>query len=448
MAGLGETTDPRELIPGEPEKITEDLRAIAANIAKLGEVGDALADVDPGQWTGDAADAFRETFSEEPSNWFDAADLLSQGGQALADYGGTLVWAQAEAQRAIQMYTAAQAVSRAALGQYYERMSQASAAERLFTPFQDPGEELAQEAQDVLDNARARLSSVGDSVAQAFGMKPDGQGVFTKEIGKEYQFGTDRDEEDGGRGRGYHGHWGLTDESDGMLHDTIGDTLEALGFDLGERTYEASAGVDLLGGSADGEFESGPWSGSGHVEGSVLGAGASAGVTVSSMAVNAEANAEAYLAKGSAEGEVKLGDHAGASGSADAMVGAEAGAHGNLGVTGLQGSVGAFAGAKVEGQASAEVAGVNAGVHASAQAGIGAEASGQVGMGDDGKFHLSASLGVSLGIGGSVGFDIAIDPQEVIDTVHDVADDVSDFATDVGHGIENAADAVTDFLGF
>lgn len=445
MAELGETTDPRELIPGEPEQITNDLREVIGNIEKLATIGKTLRGTDPSTWTGEAADTFRSAFAQEPPKWFDVADLLSQGGQALADYADVLVWAQSEAQRAIELYTAAQAVSRAALGQYYARMSQASDAERLFTPFRDPGEGMARVAQEVLDNARSRLAATGDSVAEAFGVKSDGYGGFKEE---EREYGDKGGWQRVRGGRSYRGHWGPTDESDGMLHDKIGETLQALGFDIDERTSESAAGVDVLHGGIGGGFGSGPWSGSGELEGSLFGAGASAGATVSSMAISGEANAEAYLATGSAEGDVKLGDHAGVSGSGNAIVGAEAGVHGNVGLTGAQGGVEAFVGGKAEVEGGAEVAGVNAGVHASVQAGLGAEASGQVGMGDDGKFHLSASVGVTLGIGGSVGFDVAIDPQEVVDTVKDVVDDVGDFASDAAHGIENAADAVADFLGF
>ncbi|TNC22474.1 putative T7SS-secreted protein [Amycolatopsis alkalitolerans] len=444
-AELGQTTDPRELIPGQPEQIANDLRDLVANIAKIGTVGDGLRGVDPGQWTGQGADVFRDVFGQEPPKWFSAVDLVSRGGQALADFGDVLTWGQSEAQRAIEMYTQAVAASRAAADQYNVRATQASAAGQTLAPFQDPGAGPAQAAQDVLANARDRVTAVGGAVAQAFGV---GKRAPEKKWDPGKQQWVDRNGWQTGRGgKSYGGNWG-GEQSDGMFHDLVGDTLKALGFDIGERTYAASAGVDLLDGSLEGQFQSGPWSGSGKLEGSVVGADAGAGATVSALGVSAGASAEAYLAEGSAEGEVKLGEHAGVSGSAESMIGAEAAARGNIGLTGAQGSAEAFAGGKLEGQASAEAAGVSAGVHGEVSYGIGAEAGGQVGMGDDGKFHLSASLGVTLGVGGSVGFDVAIDPAEVVDTVDDVADDVGEFASDVGHGVANAAGAVADFLGF
>ncbi|NKQ56470.1 hypothetical protein HFP15_26690 [Amycolatopsis sp. K13G38] len=461
-AELGQTTDPKDLIPGEPEQISSDLRELIGNIDKIGTTGDGLKGVNIGDWTGQGANAFWDAFNPEPPKWLNTVELIGQGGQSLADYGDALTWAQSEAQRAIEIYTQAQAASQAAAEQYNAQATQASAAGQTVAPFQDPFAAAAQDAQTVLANARDKLAAAGGAVAEAFGMKSDGEGGYKKDIGEGYEFGADArkktkwDKEKGewvdpggwqrnGRNKSYSGEWGS--QSDGMMHDKIADTLKSLGFDIDEKTYKASAETSWLDGKVEGDFSSGPFSGQGKLEGSVLGAGASAEATVSALGVSGSANAEAYLAKGSAEGEVKLGDHAGVSGSAEGMIGAQASAEGSAGWTGVQGSAEAFAGAKVEGQASAEVAGVSAGVHGEAWAGVGAEASGQFGMGDDGKFHVGASVGVALGVGGKVGFDFAVDPGEVVDTVKDVAGDVADVASDVGHGIANAADAVGDFVG-
>ncbi|WP_431902673.1 putative T7SS-secreted protein [Amycolatopsis thermoflava] len=433
-AGLGETTNPRELIPGEPELIAGDLRDLVAGIQQIGTTGDGLAGIAPAQWSGAAADAFREAFGAEPPKWIETAALLGQGGQALADFGDALTWAQSEAQRAIEMYTEAQAASRAAAAQYDAQAAQAQAVGQALAPFQDPGEALAREAQSVLDFARAHVSQIGDSVAAAFGFEPDGDGGYRKELGEKSH--------EPGRRKGF--EWGS--QSDGMLSDRIDETLEALGFDLSDETFSASASGELLGGSLDGSFGAGVLSGSGKLEGSLFGASAGVSGSVNALGVTAAANAEAWLAKGSAEGQVKLGEHAGASGHAEASVGARAEAEGSASLTGVRGSLGGSAGVRAGVAASAEGAGLSAGVHGGFSAGVGAHADGQIGMGDDGKFHLSASLGLTLGIGADVGFDIAIDPEEVVDTVTDVADDVADIATDVGHGLANAADAVADFL--
>ncbi|GLY67034.1 putative T7SS-secreted protein [Amycolatopsis taiwanensis] len=448
-AELGETTNPKELIPGEPELIVNNLRRLVANIDGIGAAGDSLRGIDPTQWTGDGADAFRELFGEEPPKWFQTVEVLSRGGRSLADYGDVLIWAQAEAQRAIEMHTQAEAASRAAAAQY---KAQARVPGQFLSPFQDPGEALAQDAQAVLDNARERLAAVGDLAARAFGFKPDGEGGYSKKLGDDKEFGADKRENDEGGwqtapgGKSYQREWG-TGQSEGMLTDTVGETLKALGFDLHEQTWSASAGVDVASGGLEARFESGPWSGSGKVGASVFGAGAQASATVNDLGITGAASAEAYVVKDTAEGSVKLGGHAEVSGKAEATVGGEVHAKGSIGAGGAQGSIGGFAGGKVETDLGAEVAGVNVGLHAEAQVGFGAEASGQFGMGDDGKFHIGASLGLSVGIGGKLGFDIAIDPGEVVNTVKDVVHDVGEIASDVGHELTNVAEAVGDFLG-
>lgn len=465
MAELGETTNPKELIPGEPEAISRDLRDLVGNIRGLTTIGSDLGRIDPTQWTGPASSAFREAFGAEPPKWAQTAELLGQGAQQLADYGDVLTWAQREAQRAIELYTQAQAVSRAAAAQYETKAQAAQAAGETIAPFVDPGQEAAQNAKAILENARERLAQAGGLVAASFGLEPDGKGGYSKTFG-EREFGADNrkkqrrwdpvqkkwvEEDPGGwqsnkGGRSYSKDFG--DPAEGLLGDKVGDLLKGLGIDVPEKTWEASAGVDVWDGSAEGKFDSGLLSGSGKASASVLGADASASASASWLGVSGNAEAEAYLAKGSAEGELKLGDHAGVSGKGEAMVGAKASAEGSVGWTGAQGSAEAFAGARAEGEASAEVAGVGAGVHAEGWAGAGAEASGQFGMGDDGKFHVGGSVGLALGVGGKVGFDVSVDPGEVVDTVSDAADDVGHVASEVGHGVSSAAKNVGKFFGF
>ncbi|WP_255283753.1 WXG100 family type VII secretion target [Saccharomonospora azurea] len=398
MAELGQTTNPRELIPGDPEAIINDLRELVKNIEAIGATGDGLGNVDPGEWTGDAATAFRDVFTAEPPKWFQAVDTANQGGQTVADYADTLVWAQGEAQRAIEMYTEAQAASRAAAAQYNEQAQAASQAGETPSPFDDPGAAAAEEAQAVLDNARNEVNQAGDRSAGLLGFEPDGEGGYKRDLGGR-EWGSSRrdkrrvwDPETGqwtekdpggwqrhGRGSSWHGQWGS--QSDGMLHEAVKDILGKLGIEIPESEWEASANVDVLGGELEGDFSSGDWSGSGRLEGSLLGAGAGASVNASALGIGANAYAEAYLAKGSAEGELNYGEHVTVSGSADAGIGAEVKAEGSIGVTGAQGSVGGFVGGEAGLQGSAEAGGVSVGAHGEVRYGIGAEASGQFGMG-------------------------------------------------------------------
>lgn len=107
---------------------------------------------------------------------------------------------------------------------------------------------------------------------------------------------------------------------------------------------------------------------------------------------------------------------------------------------------------------SADVAGVTAGATAEGWVGVGVSAGGQLGMGDDGKFHVSASLGASLGLGGKLGFNITVDPKQVESTVSGVAGDIGHVANaaagDVAsgassamHGAENVGKAALNFVG-
>lgn len=463
-AELGQTTNPKDLIPGEPSAISGDLQKIAGNVQKVDTVKEGLSGINPAQWTGQASDAFRSVFRAVPPQWENTVSSIGDRAKALADYGDALTWGQKEAQRAIEAYTKAQAAGRAAAAQYNAQAQQAASAGKNMLPFQDPSQGALQEAQQILQNARSKVQQVGDAVAEGFGMTKNDDGSYSKTIGEGKEFGADHrnltkvknkdgteEEKDTGGwqngkfSRSFKGTAG--DTSDDLLSDKVDGVLKGLGINTNEHTYSASAGVDVADGQLNGSFNNGAVSGSGHLEGSVLGADAKASGTVSATHASGSAEAEAYLAKGEASGNLKAGP-AELKGSGDAIVGADGKANGEVSWSGAQGSAEAFAGAKAEGDASATVAGVGAGVHGEAWAGAGAEASGQFGMGGDGKFHIGGSVGVGLGVGGKVGFNVAVDPSEVTHSVETAAKDTGHVASSVGHGIEHGASSVAHALGF
>ncbi|MPY77689.1 MAG: hypothetical protein GEV04_04180 [Actinophytocola sp.] len=458
-AELGQTTDPTALIPGEPEKIANDLREMVGIITNLDGVSQGLGGIDPLDWTGEASTAFRNVFAQEPPKWLQAVDQLSGGSEGLANFADTLTWAQGEAQRAIEMYTEAQAASRAAAADYNVAEQAAQAAGEIIAPFADPAQQAIEEAQAVLGNAREELTAVGGVVAQAFGFQSDGQGGYERTIG-ERGFGaenrrmqidpnTGQPVDPGGwqrgpGGRSYQREFG---QGSGGLFD-LNSTLEQLGIDVPSAEWSAEAEVALLSGETEGAFDAGWVDGKGALSGSLLGAGAETHATASLTGVSAGASAEAYLAKAAAEGELNFGEHATLAGQGEVFVGAEANADASIGLTGVEAEAGAFVGARAVGEASAEVGGIGAGVTGEAWAGAGAEASGQFGMGEDGKFHIGGELGIGLGVGAKVGFDVSVDPGEVVDTVSDVASDVGDVANDVGGAISDGVGAVGNALGF
>ncbi|WP_298177051.1 hypothetical protein [Saccharomonospora sp.] len=49
MAELGQTDNPRDLVPGEPEAISDDLRELIGTLTSLDEIGGSLGRIDPVQ---------------------------------------------------------------------------------------------------------------------------------------------------------------------------------------------------------------------------------------------------------------------------------------------------------------------------------------------------------------------------------------------------------------
>ncbi|ACU97120.1 putative T7SS-secreted protein [Saccharomonospora viridis] len=518
MTELGQTSDPRDLIPGEPEAISNDLRELIGTLTSVDEIGGSLGQIDPVSWIGEASNAFRSAFGDEVPKWAKAVEWAGDSGELLCDFADVLNWGQSEAQRAIELYHQAQAASRAAAARY-DALIQAGI--QILAPFWDPGEAAAQEAQAILDAARERVAQAGGAIAMALGFSPDGEG-FKRTFG-ETEWGAEQrtkqrrwdpetgqwvEEDPGGwqhnrHGSSYRNEWGS--QADNLLHDKLRDVLGSFGieipfaelFGLEEGRTESNSSVSWMDGSLSGEFEHGSISGKGSADASLLGAGAGTYQEVTADGIAAGANAEAYLGKfnldgeldlgngvtasgkaegmvgasaqaqgsvdafgaqGSAEafagarveasGEMNFGDHASVSASGDAMAGATASAEGSIGLTGVNVGAEAFAGARVTGEVGAEVAGIGAGVSGEAWAGAGVEASAQFGMGDDGKFHLGASLGVGLGVGGKVGFDVSVDPGGVVDAVSDAANAVGEAGKAAGNAIGNAAETVGDWLGF
>jgi uncharacterized protein YukE len=97
MAELGETSDPRALIPGSPDAIEENARVLGARATAATDAGEGLRSIDTGSWTGAAATTFHDEFSYEPSKWLKAADCFNDASDALIDHASTLRWAHEQA---------------------------------------------------------------------------------------------------------------------------------------------------------------------------------------------------------------------------------------------------------------------------------------------------------------------------------------------------------------
>jgi hypothetical protein len=166
MTELGETTDPRALIPGKPDAIGDNVDAIRGRARSLHEAGENLKKIDADSWRGTAGDRFRDRFTYEPGRWLKAGDAFERTANALEAYNGTLRWAQGQAAEAIRIYGEGDAVSRQA------RASAVAAAETRGGPvaaggLADPGEQKRQEAREILARARTQHDDVGRQAAAA-----------------------------------------------------------------------------------------------------------------------------------------------------------------------------------------------------------------------------------------------------------------------------------------
>lgn len=176
MAELGETTDPRSLIPGSPDAIVENARVLRGRAQATADTGEGLKRIDTGTWRGPAADAFHDKFSYEPVKWLQAGDSLDTGAVVLEAYAETLRWAQGQAGEAIRQWEQGQNATAAAKSQHDQEIAQAEAQNQAnaasgnparvqAAPLRDPGEAIRQAAQDTLNRAREQLIEAGDRTA-------------------------------------------------------------------------------------------------------------------------------------------------------------------------------------------------------------------------------------------------------------------------------------------
>lgn len=167
MAELGDTQDPKLVVPGRPEAIEENARVLRARADRAGRAAEGLQAIDTGAWEGPAATAFHDKFSYEPGKWFTASDSLLAAAGTLEDYASTLRWAQAQATEAVAQWNQGQAATQQATAAHDQAVAQATAQNQPPPAFTDPGEANRQAARDILNRARAQLAEMGDAAASA-----------------------------------------------------------------------------------------------------------------------------------------------------------------------------------------------------------------------------------------------------------------------------------------
>jgi hypothetical protein len=178
MAELGQTTDPKALIPGDPPAVYENARVLGARARSAGAVGDALKRIDTGGWQGPASNRFHDEHQTEVPRWLQADDSLDNAAQALAAYADTLAWAQGQAAEAIAQWQQGDAATQQAKQAHERSVADAQTRTRANAergdptvvqppPFTDPGEAQRQAARDILNRARQQLTGAGDRCADA-----------------------------------------------------------------------------------------------------------------------------------------------------------------------------------------------------------------------------------------------------------------------------------------
>jgi RHS repeat-associated protein len=169
---LGQTSDPAQLVHGDPAAIRSCASRLRTFSAAFGQTAEGLTGLDAGHWSGRAADAFRGKFAPHPAKWRDASSATEDASGALETYAAAVASAQGTARQAIEMYAAAQQVTASAQAVYQQQVTAYASAAQLYdarlaagtdpgarpvepAAFSDPGASLRAQAQELLGQARS-----------------------------------------------------------------------------------------------------------------------------------------------------------------------------------------------------------------------------------------------------------------------------------------------------
>ncbi|MCF3143741.1 putative T7SS-secreted protein [Streptomyces platensis] len=408
---LGETKDPKGLIPGNAGDVEGVARTLKKQSGKFESVAKGLGAVRISGWNGAAGDRFWEKLSGEKKNWLYASDALSDAAAAISGYAEALSAAQGKAREAIELWDGgdegqAQLVLRTA----------------------------RQNLRDHADSAAGKLKDAagGASDAPSWLQRAGKTAEQQKESGKVSV--TLKDLYESNPLSEQHQKFYGASKPDPDAPPADPHAKKPRGFEA--KLWERKAEVNAWEKEAEGESQLGDdGKASGKAGIKLLGAEGTAGASVKDGRLQVGAGGKAYLAQASAEGGVEYG-MAAAKADATAFAGAEAQVNTSVGKDGVHAGAEAFAGAKATASGHVDVAGIGAGATAEGWAGAGAAAHADAGM-KDGKFVIGADVGVGLGLGGKVGFQAEIDPQKVADSFSDIGDKVGDGLDAMGDGLES-----------
>lgn len=181
---LGETTDPAELVHGDPAAIRSSASKLHTFSGAFGETAGGLRGLDTGHWTGAAGDAFRAKFAPHPAQWQDAASATGTAAGALESYAGAVESAQGQAGQAITLYEQGQQASASAQAAYNTQVAAYNSAAQAYNTklasgqdpgaapaepgaFSDPGQIMREQAAQILGDARSARDAASASAASA-----------------------------------------------------------------------------------------------------------------------------------------------------------------------------------------------------------------------------------------------------------------------------------------
>jgi RHS repeat-associated protein len=182
---LGQTEDKTKLIYGSPSKVTATADKLRAFQTAFDDAGDGLKGLDSSRLKGETADALRTAVSTQPPKWYAAADACAKALGALDAFAGTITWAQAQAQTAIDKWKEGVKASEDAAEAHRKKVDDFNSAvdrynaqpadkrdpsslpPRPAATFDDPGKKLMQEAQDILAEARKQRNSAAETARTA-----------------------------------------------------------------------------------------------------------------------------------------------------------------------------------------------------------------------------------------------------------------------------------------
>ncbi|MFF3000558.1 putative T7SS-secreted protein [Streptomyces sp. NPDC057950] len=182
---LGQTEDKTKLIYGSPEKINSTAEKLRAFESSFDDTGDGLRGLDSSRLKGESADALRTAVGTQPHRWYAAGEACVKAIGALEAFADTVTWAQGQAQTAIDKWKEGVEASEGAADAHRKKVDDynsavdrynarpaderdpASLPPRPAATFDDPGQKLMKDAQDLLAEARKQRNSAAETARTA-----------------------------------------------------------------------------------------------------------------------------------------------------------------------------------------------------------------------------------------------------------------------------------------